>query len=497
MGTMSFLLPPGLTADDARGLERACVAGGPDNMPWPTRVQVSGGRLTLRREEVDESGYLLVPWAVNGAGRLLGSSATLMERDSPYQLLLELARGKANQLRCQVAAWQAGGLEVSDTQDEQIRAAVHAFGKAVALGHTTDADALTREALTKTYVAAEALTRTYLQQEFEQRHARQPRLDAVLGCRLGLAVLDDAGAAAVRKACNGVTVPFVWSGITPIEGSYDWEQPDALINWAEAHELPVCAGPLIDFSSSQLPEWLWTWERDLSGIAQFMGDYVAATVRRYRHRVRWWHLTAASNCAAVLSLGEEELLWLTVRLAEAARQVDPSLQIVVGLSQPWGEYMALEDRSHSPFIFADTLIRSGLNLKALDVELVMGVTPRGSYCRDLLDVSRLLDMYALLGVPLHVTLAYPSAGGADPRADPDYRVAAGHWHSGHDLKTQADWAAAFTALALCKPYVQAVTWAHLGDADAHQFPHCGLLDAAGRAKPAVRQLRRLRQAHLA
>ena len=42
----------------------------------------------------------------------------------------------------------------------------------------------------------------------------------------------------------------------------------------------------------------------------------------------------------------------------------------------------------------------------------MGVTPRGSYCRDLLETSRILDLYALLGLPLRVTLGYPSSAAA-------------------------------------------------------------------------------------
>ena len=144
-------------------------------------------------------------------------------------------------------------------------------------------------------------------------------------------------------------------------------------------------------------------------MAGFMCKFVEAAVRRYRHRIRRWQLTAASNSASVLSLTEDELLGLTYRLAEAARQVDPTLEIVVGVAQPWGEYMAAAERTHSPFVFADTLIRSGMNLAALDVEIVMGPTPRGSYCRDLLETSRILDLYALLGVPLRVTLGYPSA----------------------------------------------------------------------------------------
>src|SRR5262249_54661793 len=177
-------------------------------------------------------------------------------------------------------------------------------------------------------------------------------------------------------------------------------------------------------------------------------------VGRYHRKVRRWQLTAASNIASLLKLGEDDLLWLTARLAEAAWQIDPELELVIGIAQPWGEYMAREEHTYSPFIFADTLIRAGLKLAALDVECVMGVSPRGSYCRDLLDAPRMLDLYAVLGTPLQVTLAYPSAPGKDPLADPGLSASGGHWESGFSPAVQADWAAAFGALALCKPFVR-------------------------------------------
>src|SRR5262245_16182523 len=120
MGMMHFLLPDSLTAEAAQELERACVAGGPDNMPWPTRVRVERGRLILGRD-VDESGFLVVPWSVNGVGRLMTNTATLMERDAPYDLQLELARGKVNQIRCQVSDWRSVGLIVSPDLNQQIQ----------------------------------------------------------------------------------------------------------------------------------------------------------------------------------------------------------------------------------------------------------------------------------------------------------------------------------------------------------------------------------------
>ena len=122
MGTMTFQLPAGLPAASARELERTCVAGGPDNMPWPTAVRVDGDRLAVTRG-VDESGWLVAPWPVDGVGHVMGTTATLMERTRPYSLLVELARGKINQMRCQAADWRMGGLQISAELQQTIHAA--------------------------------------------------------------------------------------------------------------------------------------------------------------------------------------------------------------------------------------------------------------------------------------------------------------------------------------------------------------------------------------
>ena len=494
MGTMTFLVPTDLDAEAAQELEHACVAGGPDNMPWPTRVQVEPGRLTVQRD-VGESGYLVVPWSMDRRGLLMATTATLMERPEPYDLQVELARGKVNQLRCQAADWQAGGLQMPATLEDTVLKTGVLFGRAATEAQAEQAGKLARAALDTSFQAAEELTQLYISQVFQVRHQRDDRLNTLLGCRV-------AGAANAEQldtllpACNSICLPLRWSAIETTEGSYYWDQVDSVLDWAEARGIMVTAGPVIDFSSAQMPDWLWLYERDLRSLDKFMSNYLGNALRRYRKRVRRWLLTSASNSAAVLSLGEEELLWLTIKLVQVARQIDPGLELSVGLSQPWGEYMAVEERTHSPFIFADTLIRSELNLSALDVELLMGIASRGSYCRDLLDTSRMLDLYALLGVPLRVTLGLPSSSVPDPHADPELRVAAGRWRGDFCPSVQADWTAVYGALPLCKPYVQAVHWAQFSDTVTHQFPHCGLVDPSGQSRPALRQLQQLREEHL-
>lgn len=504
MGTMTFLLPDNLPPEVRQELPRACIAGGPDNMPTPTEITLSGNQMRTRRD-VDESGFLVAPWLVDGVGLVTGTTATLMERVRPYNLLTELARGKVNQTRCQAADWKAGGLQVSPQLDAALREATLAFGRAAvqATGGppTAEETDLGQQALTLGYRAADILVHAYVEQVFQIRHQRSAKLDTTLGCRLspGVDGQPPTGpmASALTLACNAISIPFSWHLIEAQEGHYTWEPHDRLVKWALDQKLSLVGGPLVDFSAAQLPSWLWMWEKDVTALNSFLCKYVEAVIRRYRQHMRRWQLNIASNSAKLLGLSEEEFLGLTYRMADAARQVDPTLELVLGVAQPWGEYLATEDRVHSPFIFTDTLIRSGLtNLSALDVELVMGVRPRGSNCRDLLDTSRILDLYALLGLPIRVTLGYPAAEGTDPEADPDLLVGAGRWQGGGTPEVQADWAADFAALTLCKPYVQAVQWVQHSDTQPHQFPHMGLFDAEGKPRPVLERLRKLREAHL-
>ena len=91
MGSMAFQLPATISPEAEEDLEHACVAGGQDGMPFPTHITLEPGLLFAERE-VHESGFLTAPWEVDGLGRLMLSSATLMERREPYDLVLELGR---------------------------------------------------------------------------------------------------------------------------------------------------------------------------------------------------------------------------------------------------------------------------------------------------------------------------------------------------------------------------------------------------------------------
>ncbi len=495
MGTMAFQLPADLPPEARADLERACLASSGDFTPWPTEQIRRADLLTLRRS-IDESGHLLMPWSLGDQGHFMGLSATLMERDQPYDLLTELVRGKLLQVRTTLADWQAAGLQPPASLGEQMHRAIHAFAALLFRDKDEPGDALAKEALRQAYQTGQDLVQSYVNQVFTVRQSRDLKAETHLSCRLGSTVPNEARTAAIDGLFTAMTVPMPWQRIEPEQDQWNWEPIDQLLAWAEARDVALTAGPLLDFSAAQLPAWLWLWERDLPRLVTFICRFVEKVIRRYRNRIRRWQLTAASNSASVLALGEDELLGLTFRLVETARQIDPGLEILASIAQPWGDYVAPADRSYSPHNFADTLIRGELNLAALDLEIVGGVTPRGSFLRDLLDSSRLFDLYAPLGVPIQLTLGYPAAMTPDRLADPDLHVGGGSWPGGFTPEGQADWLTQILSLALCKPYIRLVQWASLADDEPHQFPHCGLFDAKGEPRPVLTALRQLREQYI-
>jgi hypothetical protein len=500
MGSMSFLLPNPLPGVAAATLTDACVATlvgsyNPIPIPTPTIVQIAADRLTLTRDQ-NESGFLVVPWPVEPFGTLVVSSTTLRERPETYRLMVELARGKLNQVRAQTAEWQSIGLQTGPDFDAALADATRAFGRAALAPTPAEMDALSARVLERAHGLADRLTRDYVEQVFETRHQTEGRLDTQFSARHSRA---PRGAAAdeYARAFNAATVTFRWRDVEPNEAQYDWADADAAVAAALAAGLPVTIGPVIDLAPGTLPAWAAGWQSDLPALAAFMCDYLETAVSRYKGDVRRWVVCAGFNHADALGLGDDDRQRLAFRLFEAAAQVDAGLELIFSAAQPWGDYLVSEDQTIAPLTFPDDLMRAGVRLSAVQLEMRSGTRPRGSLPRDLLDTARALDVFGALGLPLEVLLSLPSADGADPlAADHGESVWRSGWCAGPSPEGQAEWGASVAALALCWPQVRAVTWDHWSDAEPHLVPWSGLLDASGHPKPLLARLRALRTEHL-
>jgi len=242
-----------------------------------------------------------------------------------------------------------------------------------------------------------------------------------------------------------------------------------------------------------LPEWLSRWEHDIFNLQSFVCDFVETAIARYVGRIRLWEIAARFNTGGALTLSEESRLSLLVRVLEVARQVDEEAQLWLRVDQPWGEYQARGQHRLSPLQVVDALLRSGVSLAGVNLEIATGYQPRGTPYRDQLDFSRLVDSYSVLGVPLHITLMAPSSLGPDPNAVPDLEIDPRGWPAACDEEQQAKWLERCLPLLMAKPAVAGVSWGTFSDADPHEFPRSGLLHADGTPKSALERLIEYRQ----
>ena len=119
--------------------------------PRRRAVEFMGDRLALRRD-IDEIAHLQIAWDIEGVGQFVGTTATLMERIPPYHLLIELARGKINEVRNQLAEWESVGLQIAEPVSTCIQRATKTFGQALLEVGGAEANRLAGQALRKPIV---------------------------------------------------------------------------------------------------------------------------------------------------------------------------------------------------------------------------------------------------------------------------------------------------------------------------------------------------------
>ena len=494
MGVMRFLIPPSATPEGWPEVYRAYISG-IDGRVFPTRVEVDSNLMVCRRHS-NESGRLNVAWPVAGFGRPVLCTSSLVERDAPYVLTVELARGKISQVRDQLGAWEIAGMTVPVEFGPVHEEAHRLFARAAARQENpAEASRIAQDALATACRAAELLTQAYVRQRLMVRRRRGNGLPVVLGCQLSPALPDAVWSGALTHAFNAAFVPIEWRHIEPREGEYHWELNDAQVEWCRENKLLAFGGPLVDLAPDGVPEWLWQWDQDFFNLQSFFCDFVETAITRYIGRIRHWEVAARMNTGGGLALTEENRLTLVARILEVARQVDDENQLLLRIDQPWGDYQARGQHQLSPLQFVDALVRSGVGLSGVNLEIAIGYRPRGSASRDLLEFSRLLDQWGSLGIPLAVTLAFPSSADSDPKSHSDLEVEAPHWKGPWSHEAQAEWLELYLPLLMAKQSVTGIFWTHFSDALPHHFPHAGLLDPDGLRKPALDRIIRFRETY--
>jgi GH35 family endo-1,4-beta-xylanase len=494
MGVMRFLAP--LRESLAHEVAPRIYVAGADSVPWRSKFRWAGDVLELVRD-VAESGSLYVPWPVTSFGEVCLSTASLIERDEPYLLQLELARGTLNRLRHYVANLEATGIAIPQNVAEKLSEAMQLFARAATSRETPEvAVKAAEDALQIAVKLAFAVAAAGAEQTLARRHLSAPKLATLFGANLGDEPLPGPVAAKFVATFNSAAVPFTWSKAEPQQGRFNWTAFDAEIDWCQKNNLRVCGGPIVELAQYTLPHWLYLWEGDLENLSSLMCNFAQHVVQRYKGKVNVWNCSSRLNVSRELKLSEDQRLALAVRLIQVVRQTDPHTPVVISFDQPWGEYMASADLDLAPIHFADALVRGGLGLTGICLEINCGFQSGATLARDPLEVAAQLDRWTTLGLPLMVTLCVPGGRGEDKGAV----CQAMNWPQFGGVRdgfeAQLRWVERFVTAIVSKITVQVLMWSQLRDDQPHRLAHGGLFDVEGNAKPALESLAHFRRAHL-
>lgn len=436
-----------------------------DGRVVPTTTEYSGGALVCHREMADSS-KLRVMCRINERCQI-AQTTSLRESSQPYCLELELARGELARVRTFFALWTGAGLKSNADLELGIQEAHNAFRNAI----FSDSISAAIEALQLAGDASNSLVLEYVRQRLTFRRQRQQHFPMTVGCRLTSVPQQEEK---FLSTFNAVHLKTRWNLLEPVDGEYQWDEFDRLVEWTTQHSLLCCGGPLLDLSSDCFPDWMSSWKGDLVNLESFTSDFVETVVGRYVGRIRHWEVVCGANRGGSNQLSEEQRLNLIARAIEAAQQVDEQIQISIRVVQPWGEYLNNTSNRLAPIQFVDTLRRSGVRLSEVNLDLRFGTKELDSLQRDPMSISQLLDHWSLLQMPLNVMMAVPDLA---------------HHTDESNLPTMIAWQCKMIEdvmlLCLSKERVSGFYCLNWNDGSVRDQP---LLDASGNLHPMVERI---------
>jgi len=413
-------------------------------------------------------------------------------KDGELDLPLEFARSRLHAVACRREAAEKAGVAVSLKVARRLEKAAAALKAATTAASAAGAAAgesarLAEESLCESLWAGEELVLEIARHEIARRG---PREGFLFGCNaFGLR----HGAPYTKpfeEIFNFGTVPFYRARFEPQEGWPDYANADAITDWLRGAGLTPKGHPLTWFHHAGVAEWMKakSFDENLASARQRC-EMIA---RRYAGRIdRWDVINEAHDWANELGYGQEQLLEMTRASCEGTRAGNPAAQTIVNNCCTFGEYATTgltyfrqEERPlRTPHQYLRACLAAGLDFDVIGLQLYYP-----GY--DLFEIDRLLDWYAALGKPIHVTeLGVSSSALVDERAnvkDPN----PAYWHAPWSEGVQADWVEQFYTICYGKGAVEAVTWWDFADA-GHFWPHGGFLRGDFTPKESYHRLKAL------
>jgi hypothetical protein len=261
---------------------------------------------------------------------------------------------------------------------------------------------------------------------------------------------------------------------------------------------PLILGPLLDASPGGIIEpfmRLDDFEARRHHILKLCQEWLSAI----QAPTAVIHAVSGLNGTGHRLLSYPQQLQITIDILQAINELSRSAPVMVSFDNPWGERLSSSVGGMHPLQIADSLLRHGVHISYLGLDVNLDYWPGGSAVRDPLQWIDLVDIWSQLGLPLVFCLRVaqqaremPTSAEKD-RSDmlPINRIA-----SKLNDQQRMDLLRTVIPMLIARPAVLGVIWRQWQDADDPRFPGGGLYDDQGNPKSIVSMIQQLRDEFL-
>jgi GH35 family endo-1,4-beta-xylanase len=470
--------------------------------PLPQKIISAPGRvrIALAGEPVQVMTRMKVPGFgeincfVDGGGRGYSKPATI-------DFVVEAALTRRRRVREAIERWSKEGVTVSDEIRSHMTAADRPFEQMPEGPQRTVA---AYESLAHSLHAGEKLALARARHRISK--LASPRKGFLFGCPCWHPGQNRAIDQAALELFNFATVSwYSWKDPTPPSARIDYTRMDVSVDWCLANKIEPKIFGYTYMTRGATPAWIqpdpalakaatgnvfnkdWPFERllDLYTSTQFN------TLSRYRDKAKYVEvINEAHDKSNLWRLNHGQILEMTVESLKAARRGSPTVKRLINHCCLWAEYAKNRNsdgsRRWSPYTYLKDVVKAGGEFEIVGLQLYY---PRF----DLFEIDRMLDRFADLGKPCHITeIACNSTEGLDPQSMRPKDLVPG-WHGPWNETMQADWAEAIYTMVYSKPHFEGIGWWDLADTPGHFWPHGALLHADGTPKESYHRIARLQK----
>lgn len=487
MGEFSFRVPVDWNLDPYHANSIHVV--GLDGIPWPCRISVtddpiepkSRKLLTVSRNR-DESGKLYIIFPFQSRGEMLVCTGTLPVRERPYELLTELARGTLNRLRNQISIWGEGGLDIGDSIHYQVGSSTTLLSESILCRDSVHRDDVAGQSIEKSMDAMFELSNAFGEQicEFRRGHEEMSKF--------WLATVAGVG----EQFETSLRHPDF--DLVELELHPECPTQEKRLDAGQAEDLGkrIIVGPWLDASNGGMSQRLINLDDYLS-----RKDHLVNQCRQQLDRLpsttSLIHVASGLNGIGHRHLSYPQQLQVTVDMMRAIEESRVELPTMVSFDFPWAERLAGAVGGVHPLQIADSLLRQGLPISFLGLDISLDFWPNGCAVRDPLQWIDLVDVWAQLGLPLILCFRAPTGTVGDSNSkDGAENRRVNQSRSNLTDEMRIEFLNTVLPMMVARPTVHGLIWRQWQDKDDRRFPNGGFFDDAGNEKPIAQVFKKMR-----